>query len=136
MAWRMAHDDRVIAAVASESRRLLRGGHPEAVNALHNLIRDPTARGHDRAVMALLDRVDPIIGRQQIEVSHRVIDPDTEALEELRAMRALGATREKLIELFGGNALPRLERLEAAELAKRSDEAKIIEGDVIAVANG
>jgi hypothetical protein len=87
--------------------------------------------------MALLDRVDPIIGRQQIEVAHRIIDPDQEGLEELRAMRALGVSREKLIETFGGNYLPRLERLEAAEMAKRSNEAKVIDGEVIEVsANG
>jgi hypothetical protein len=136
IAWRMAHDDRVILAVASESRRLLRGGHPEAIHALLNMIRDPKHRSHGQAVLSLLDRTDPIIGRQQIEVSHRIIDPDTEALEELRAMRALGVSREVMIQTFGGNFLPRLERLEAAEMAKRSDDAKVIDAEAIEVASG
>ena len=107
IAWRMAHDDRMIAAIAEEARKHLRGAHPEAVNALHNLIRDPAARDHGRAVLALLDRVDPIVSKQNIEVTHRLIDPDMEALEELRAMRVLGVSREKLIENFGGNYLAR-----------------------------
>jgi hypothetical protein len=71
------------------------------------------------------------VQQHDLQVTHRVIDPDQEALEELRAARALGVTREKLIELFGGNYLPRLERLEAAELERNSSSAKIIEGDVV-----
>jgi hypothetical protein len=135
LAWRMAHDDRVIAAVASESRKYLRGSHPEAVAALQKLIRDPQARDHGRAVMAIIDRTDPVVGRQQIEVTHRVIDPDQESLEELRALRELGTSREKLIELFGGNGLARLERLEAADMVSRATEAKLIDAKLIEVQN-
>jgi hypothetical protein len=131
IAWRMAHDDRCIAAVAAESRRLLRSGHPEAVNALLAMIRDPTHRGHERAVLAIIDRTDPIVGRQQIEVTHKILDPDQEALEELQALRQLGTSREKLLELFGGNGLARLERLEAADLSRRAASAKMIDGEVI-----
>lgn len=126
IAWRMAHDDRVIAAVASESRRLLRGGHPEAVNALMAMIRNPEHRSHHNAVLAIIDRTDPVVGRQQIDVTHRIIDPDQEALEELQALRQIGATREKLLELFGGNGLARLEKLEASDMARRAAEAKVI----------
>jgi len=135
-AWTLAHDDRMIAAVAAECRKHLRGAHPEAVNALHNMIRDSTHRDHGRAVLSLLDRVDPIVGRQQIEVTHRIVDPDTEALEELRALRQLGTSREKLIELFGGNGLSRLERLEAADVATRAENAKLIDAKLIEVHNG
>jgi hypothetical protein len=53
--------------------------------------------------MAGVDRLVPITTTQKIDVTHRVIDPDQEALEELRAVRELGTSREKLIELFGGN---------------------------------
>lgn len=130
-AWKLAHDERMIAAIAEESRRWLRGAHPEAVNALQNMIRDPAHKDHGRAVLALLDRTDPVVSKQNIEVTHRIVDPDQEALEELQALRQIGATREKLIELFGGNGLARLEKLEAEELARRASEAKIIEGEVI-----
>jgi len=131
VAWKIAHDDRMIAAIAEEARKHLRGAHPEAVNALHNMIRDPQHRDHGRAVLSLLDRVDPVVSKQNIEVTHRVIDPDQEALEELQALRQLGVSREKMIETFGGNGLARLERLEAADIARRSTEAKVIDGEVI-----
>jgi phage terminase small subunit len=136
-AWQLAHDDRMIAAIAEEARKHLRGAHPEAVNALHNMIRDPQHRDPGRAVLSLLDRVDPVVSKQNIEVTHRVLDPDQEALEELQALRQLGVSREKMIETFGGNGLARLERLEAADIARRSTEAKVIDGELIEVsANG
>lgn len=137
IAWRMAHDDRMIAAITEESRKYLRGSHPEAVAALLNMIRDDQHRDHGRAVLSLLDRVDPVVSKQNIEVTHRVLDPDQEALEELRALRELGTSRDKLLDLFGGNGLARLERLEATDMARRANEARIIDGDVIEVsANG
>ena len=127
LAWKIAHDDRMIAAVAEESRKYLRGSHPEAVAALLNMIRDDKHRDHGRAVLSLLDRVDPIVSKQNIEVTHKIINPDQEALEELRALRQLGVSREKMIETFGGNGLARLERLETADMARRASEAKVIE---------
>ena len=126
-AHRLSRDERVIAAIAEECRKLIRVGHPEAVNALFAMIRDASHRDHARAVGMLLDRVDPVTVQQNIAVTHRHESPDQEALEELRALRALNVTREKLIEVFGGNYLPRLERLEAAA----SDKAKVI--DAVAV---
>ena len=36
-----------------------------------------------------------------------------------------------MVENFGGNGLARLERLEAADNARRATEAKMIEGEVI-----
>ena len=62
-----------------------------------------------------------------VDVTHRHLDADQEGLEELRALRQIGATREKLIELFGGNGLARLERLDAADMMRRADSAKLIE---------
>jgi hypothetical protein len=137
LAWKLAHDDRMIAAVLEESRKHLRGAHPEAVNALHNMVRDSTHRDHGRAVLAILDRVDPIVSKQNIEVTHRIVDPDQEALEELSALRQLGVSREKMLETFGGNGLARLERLEQADNARRADDAKLIDTDYVEVgANG
>jgi hypothetical protein len=131
IAWRMAHDERMISALAEESRKYLRGGHPEAVSAVLALVRNPSHRDHMRALSEVLSRSDPVVGKQDITVTHKIVDPDQEALEELRAMRQIGATREKLVELFGGNGLARLERLEAADHARRASDAKIIDGEVI-----
>jgi hypothetical protein len=130
-AWKLSRDPRVLAAITEESRKVLFCAFPEGANALLNLVRDPSHKEHGRALGLLLERVFPAESRHTVEVTHKTIDPDQEALEELRAARALGASREKLIELFGGNYLPRLERLEAADNAKRADAAKVIEHEEI-----
>jgi hypothetical protein len=133
LAWRMAQDVRLIAAVAAESKKVLRIGHPEAVAATLALVRNPKHPMHFRAVDAILSRSDPIEShsRHNIEVLHRTIDPDREALEELRALRHLGTSREKLLTLFGPNGLSRIEDLEAADTSRRADSAKVIEGKAV-----
>ncbi len=133
LAWRMSRDERLIAAVAEESKKVIRLGHPEAAAAVLNLIRNPRHRDHMRAVDAVLSRADPIEShsRHNIEVLHRTIDPDREALEELRALRHLGTPREKLLTLFGHNGLDRIEALEAADISRRADSAKVIEGKAV-----
>jgi hypothetical protein len=85
-------------------------------------------------VAMVLDRADPIESRQFVEVTHKHVDSDGEALEELRALRTLGTARDKLIELFGSNGLDRIERLEAADTARRANEAKVINGELVAEA--
>jgi hypothetical protein len=127
-ASRMVRDDRVIAAIAEEAKKVVRGvGYGDAVRALMHLVRNPDHREHGRALALLLERADPTVTRQETFITHRVEDADAEALEELRALRALDVTRQKLTEVFGGNYLPRLERLEAAAAGK----AKVI--DAVAV---
>jgi len=130
-AHEVAHDIRMIEAVAVESRRILRAGHPVAVNNLLVIAGNPKHKDQIRAISEILSRSDPVVSKQDISVTHKIVDPDQEALEELRALRQIGATREKLVELFGGNGLSRLERLETADLARRAAEAKIVEGEVI-----
>ncbi len=127
MAWARMRDDRMIAAIAEESRKLLRSGAPEAVKAVHAGIRNPDHKDHARFVAMVLDRADPVESKQLIEVTHKHLDPDQEALEELRALRSLGTAREKLIDLFGTNGLDRLERLEAADTTRRASNAKVID---------
>jgi hypothetical protein len=122
----MAHDEKVIAAIAEESKKILHVAYPEGANALVNLIRDPEHREHGRAIALLMDRVFPAETRHNIEVVHKTIDPDIEAIEELRALRQLGTSRAKLIELFGVSGLPRIEALEAADAARRVDKAKVV----------
>jgi phage terminase small subunit len=131
-AWRLAHDERVLAAIHEETRKIIRAAYPEAVNAWINLLRSPDHRDHGRAVSEGLSRALPVETKHNIEVVHTTKDSDMEAVEELRAARELGATREKLIELFGGNGLDRIEALEAADANRRAQAAKVIEAEVIA----
>jgi hypothetical protein len=123
IASRLARDERVIAAVAEETRKVLRLGAPAAARALLNMVNNPEHKGHERAVMALVDRIDPTTTTHNLNVTHSVLDADDEAIEELRALRELGTPRSKLLELFGPNGL---ERLEARELVHRSDQARVI----------
>jgi hypothetical protein len=131
LAWKMAHDERAIAAITEESKKILRVAFPEGANALLNLVRDPEHREHGRAIGLLLERVFPAETRHSVEVVHKVVDPDQEALEELRALRLLDTPREKLLTLFGHNGLDRIERLEMADNFRRANEAKVIDGEVI-----
>jgi hypothetical protein len=125
----LSRNPRIIAAIAEEAKKVVRGvGHAEAVVAVMNMVRDPKHRDHARAVFGILDRVDAVVGKLSVDVMHRIEDPDRAALEELKALRALGTSREKLLELYGPNGLDRLEMLEAAEIAQRAAQAKVIEG--------
>ena len=121
-AWHLAHDPRVVAAIREEAVKVLRLSHPEAVNTLLECMRDPTNKDRWKCALAILERTDPTMTHNRLDITHRVIDPDQEALDELRAARSLGASREKLIELFGSNELPRLERLEAP----KAEQAKLV----------
>lgn len=127
MAHQLAHDERIKLAVDELARTRVELAAPLVAEKYIGLLNNENARDHGRAVMAGIERLVPIVTTQKIDVTHRVLDPDVEALEELQALRQLGTSREKLLELFGGNGLSRLERLEAADIARRAAEAKVIE---------
>jgi hypothetical protein len=125
-AYILLHDDRIQRAIAEESRKHYRAAIPAAVEVVKQILANPDHKDQARVAQALLDRVDPIITRHDMNVVHKVtLSADEEMLEELKAARALGVSREKLVELFGGNMLPRLEQLEARA------NAKVIEGRVL-----
>jgi hypothetical protein len=122
-AWHLAHDPRVVAAVREEAVKVLRLSHPEAVNTLLECMRDPNNKDRWKCALAILERTDPTMTHNRLDITHRVVDLDQEALDELRAARSLGASRERLIELFGSNEFPRLEKLEA----RKAEQAKVID---------
>ena len=124
----LARNPKITAAIAEEGKKLIRGaGFAEAVTAAMNGLRDPSHRDHARFVDMFISRVDPVISKHSVDVTHRTVDPDREALEELKALRQLGTTREKLVELYGANGLDRLEGMEAVETAQRAAAAKVID---------
>lgn len=134
-AYLLLHDKtrspKIVAAISEETQRITRMGAPEAVGALYKIVHDSTHPGHLKAIDMILSRTDPVISHHDLNVTHRVIDPDVEALEELRALKKVGASREKLLELYGPNGLDRIEELEAADAARRAVTAKVVEGVVI-----
>ena len=70
-AYHLLRDDRVITAIAEESKKILRGIHPAAVNALANMINDSSHKDHARAVAMVLDRLHVIETRHDMVVEHR-----------------------------------------------------------------
>jgi hypothetical protein len=132
LAHRMMRDPRMQAAVNEEAKRIVRLGGMDAAKALLALIHDPTHKDHARAIGMVMARSDPEVSQHDVQVTHKIEDPDLEALEEMRAARQLGATREMLVSLFGPNGLDRLEALEA----RRAVGAKVIDAKAIEVGNG
>jgi hypothetical protein len=128
----LSQNPRIVAALAEQAKKVIRGvGYAEATAAIMNMVRSPQHRDHARACDMILARADAVVTKQSIDVLHRHVNADQEALEELRAARELGAMRQKLISLFGGNGLARLEHLDAADMARRAEKAKIVDGEVV-----
>jgi hypothetical protein len=124
----LSRNPKIVAAIVEEGKNYVRGaGYAQAVTALLHMVSDPEHREHGRAVAMVLDRVDPVVSKQLIDVTHRHEDPDRASLEELKALRKLGTSREKLLEIYGENGLDRIELLEAGEIAQRAAAAKIID---------
>jgi hypothetical protein len=128
IAYQLTSDDRIIAAIAEQTKKIVRVAAPEAAEALLGMVRDPSHKDHIRAVAMIMDRTDPVTTHQSVDVTYRHVDPVAEEIAELRALRELGTSRTKLEELFGANGLARLEKLEADDAAQN---AKIIQGKVI-----
>jgi hypothetical protein len=59
--------------------------------------------------MAVVERIDPTVQKSEVSVTH-TINHETEALDQLRALKALDVARDKLIELYGAFGLERLEK--------------------------
>jgi hypothetical protein len=128
--YKLMRDPRIQAAIAEESRNMRRNAAPEVIRAWLNMVRDPTHAGHVRAVAMGLDRDEPLVTQQKIDVTHTHVDRNQEEIEELRALRHLGTSQEKLVELFGANGLARLEDLDAAQRAR---DARVIDGEAVEV---
>jgi hypothetical protein len=71
-AFKLLCDERIMAAVAELSKKHFRAAIPEAVAAVREIINNPDHRDRARVSMALIDRVDPIVGRHQLEITGRV----------------------------------------------------------------
>jgi phage terminase small subunit len=91
IAYRLMQDQKVVEAVAEESQKFLRAIVPEAVAALRRLINDPKHREHGRAVLAVVDRFDPIETRHVVDVHKRTqvtVVSTSEALKKINELAA------------------------------------------------
>ncbi len=67
----------------------------------------------------VLKRVDPEVNKYSVDVTHRVDDPDREALEEIRALRKLGTAARSCSNCTARMAWIVSRALEAADTARR-----------------
>jgi hypothetical protein len=127
IATRLAHDDRILAALYEEDQKRIRASAPRAIRALQHLIETPEHKDHARGIGMVLDRVHPTETRHTVDVHHHV-DHDAEAIAQLRMLKSLDVPRAKLEEVFGFTGLSRYERLLDIEDAKRRPGPRLIEG--------
>jgi hypothetical protein len=60
IASRLAHDDRVLAAIREEDEKHIRSSAPRAISALSRLIETPSSKDHARGIAMVLDRIHPV----------------------------------------------------------------------------
>jgi len=71
IASRLAHDERVLAAIAEEDSKRIRASAPRAISALSRLVEDPRHKDHARGIAMVLDRVHPVETVHKVDVSHK-----------------------------------------------------------------
>ena len=70
IACRLAHDERIMAALHEEDKKRIRASAPRAIRALERLIEDPKHKDHARGIGMVLDRVHPQETVHRVEVKH------------------------------------------------------------------
>ena len=82
IASRLADDEKVQAAIAEITKKRIRREGPAAVMAINEIISNPLHKDRLKAVATILDRIDPVETKHNIEVTHK-IDHTKSALEHL-----------------------------------------------------
>ncbi len=108
-AFNVFHDPRMLAALHEVGEKRLKEGVPDAIAAVFEIIGDREHKDRLSAARILLDRAHPVESLSRLVVEHK-IDYQAQALDELRAFRKLGVTREKLEQIFGRDGLFHLEQ--------------------------
>lgn len=122
-AHHLLHRSDVQDAIQELAARELRGLALPALAALGSILKKPDHPDRQKVALSILSRVG--LGEQasvNLNVSGEVnLNHTDAAIDDLRRLRALGVSREKLIETFGFSGLERYERMLA------SVDAKLIE---------
>ncbi len=79
---RLAHDDRVQAAIQEEARRRMKASGIMAASMLINMAADPTHKDHFKAVTAVLDRAG-LHAQVEHTVTHNHVGNDQEAVQRI-----------------------------------------------------
>ena len=91
IASRLAHDEKILAAIHEEDQKRIRSSAPRAILALQNLVEDPTAKDHARGIGMVLDRVHPIQSTSIVKVEHDVTPSFRATAEIMKRIEELAA---------------------------------------------
>jgi hypothetical protein len=113
----MLHRERVIAALEEVGRKSFRGLLVPAVKAAMSLIEKPDHPDHAKTALSVLSRLG-LAERSGVDVSFKgelTVSHEDAALNDLKALLALGVPREQLVAAFGFSGLERYEKMLAAQ---------------------
>jgi phage terminase small subunit len=137
-AHRMLKNPRVMRAIESESKRLLRALGPKAIHVLSEILDDKEHRDRLKAARTIIERIDPTLVAHAYahRVDVTVHDTVEMSLRMLRAMRELHVPREVQRERLGPNIFDQLEAaLDSNELEGNGKAPAsgplMIEGEVV-----
>jgi hypothetical protein len=91
IACRLAHDEKILAALHEEDQKRIRASAPRAIRALQNLIEDPSAKDHARGIDMILSRVHPVESVHNVLVKHDATPEFKETAEVLARIAELAA---------------------------------------------
>jgi hypothetical protein len=124
-AWQARQKERVTAAIEEVARTQFRNLVPRVIRAAEKVIEDPEHKHHVPLIISLLSKLG--YGERtavDVNVSGEVqVNHTDAAVEDLRRLKALGFTREQLLENFGHIGLDIYEQ----KLAERDAKARVIE---------
>lgn len=134
-AHHLMHRQRVLDALDEVGRKAFKGLMIQTIMAAERMIAAKDHPDHQKTVMSMLSRFG--LGEKtsvDVNVNGEVtVNHTDQAVEDLRIMRQMGASREKLLEAFGFSGLPRLEKmLDSATSRQQADHRngmKVIEHD-------
>jgi phage terminase small subunit len=122
---RLLRDPRIIAARNAAQKILRRQYGPKALNVIGHILDDPQHKDAYKAARDILELEDTTVTKTETTVNVKV-DHTRDALDTLRYMKSIGATREMLEAHFGFSGLSRYEELLAIEDRK---SANVIDGE-------
>jgi hypothetical protein len=126
---RLFNRPRVIAAIAELTGQSLRSDGPMAVHVTREIMADKEHKDRLKAARTVLERADPAETKFSGEMHHTISSApgsDAEGIKLLAWLKSQGANQELLLNMFGLNGLPRLERklieIEDGQRAKLNGE--------------
>lgn len=129
---KLFHRPRVIAAMKEMTSLLIRSDGPAAVQAVREIVKNKTHKDRLKAARSILERIEPVEQRFSGQMNHTITDnrsSDDRGIELYVFLKRLDVPREKLVEAFGLNGLPRIEKI----IAERETRATNADADRSAI---